>query len=48
MGREKVFANGISGRGLVSKMYTELVKLNTHPKNNPGKKMGRRHEETFD
>ena len=37
---QKISANGISDKKLVSKIYKELVKLNTP-------KMGRRHEQTF-
>ena len=44
---EKVFANDITGKGPVSKMYKELLKLNTQKTNNPAKKMGRRHELTL-
>ena len=35
---EKIFANDISDKGLVFKIYTELTKLHTWKTNNPVKK----------
>ena len=42
---EKIFANDISHKGSVSKIYKELIQ---HPKNQINQlKMGRRHEQIF-
>ena len=44
---EKTFANDIPDKGLVSKIYKELIKLNTPKNKKSSQDMSRRHEQTF-
>ena len=42
---EKIFANDISDKGLVSKIYKEFIKLNTQKYSS--EEMGKTHEKTL-
>ena len=40
--REKIFVNGETDKGLISKIYKQLMQLNIKRKTQPNKKMGGR------
>ena len=48
---EKIFANEVTGKGLISKIYKQLVQLYAKKKNKtkptPNQKLGRRSKQTF-
>ena len=44
---EKIIANETTDKGLISKIYKQLIQLNTRKINNPIKKMGKRPKQTF-
>ena len=44
---EKIIANETTDKGLISKIYEQLIQLNSRKTNNPIKKVGKRPKQTF-
>ena len=44
---EKIIANEVTDKGLISKIYKQLLQLNFRKINNPIKKIGQRTKQTF-
>ena len=47
MDREKIFANNVTDKGLISNIYKELIELSIKKTKQPNQKMGRRPKQTF-
>ena len=45
--REKIIANETTDKGLISKIYKQLIQLNARRMNNPIKRVGKRPKQTF-
>ena len=44
---EKIIANETVDTGLISKIYKQLIQLNTRKKKQPNQKVGKRPKQTF-
>ena len=44
---EKIFTNDVTDKGLISKIYKQLMQLNIRKNKQPNQKMGRRSKQTF-
>ena len=44
---EKVIANETTDKGLISKIYKQLIQLNTRKTKKPNQKVGKRPKQTF-